>query len=275
MDYWEYSVAAGSEPVGEVVVALLCDLGFESFMWDERGAQLCYIPSIAHAEFAAEIKEVLTAAGHNFTAKLIVAENWNAQWESDFAPIVVGQSVCVRTPNHPTSDCTHEVLIVPNMSFGTGHHPTTYMMLEALSLLGCEGVTGRHVADIGCGSGVLGIYCWQLGAGHVVGVDIDEWSVQSATENVQLNSAAMQVITGDVAVLAGHSYDIILANINRNVLLDNIGQYAAMLSPGGRLLLSGFYLVDVAVLVESAAGFGLVLEGQNQREGWSQLTFRH
>ncbi len=268
MNYWEYSVKGVSEEEGEVVVALVEDLGFESFMW-EGGVQKCYINSQEYPVYSAQIDTVLSAGGYKWSKEEIVAQNWNAVWESEFEPIVIEQMVCVRAPQTPKSNCQHEILLTPNMSFGTGHHPTTFMMLSAIGKLNLQ---GKQVLDVGCGSAVLGIYAKMLGAETVVGVDIDQWSVQSAGGNVELNGVEMTVLEGTVSAAQG-KFDLIVANINRNVLIGDMKTYAEKLQNGGEMLLSGFLEQDITPIRECAEKHGFRYQSTANRDEWQLLHF--
>lgn len=203
--------------------------------------------------------------------------DWNAEWEKDHKAVLVeynGGSVWVRAPFHPhRDDVDYEIVIEPKMSFGTAHHPTTYMMLSYVAELP---MAGLRVLDMGCGTAVLAILAKMRGASHVAGIDVDEWAYRNALENAATNGVALDLRLGDAASIDG-TYDIIIANINRNILLADMERYVAALAAGGTLLLSGFYEADVPVLVEKASTLGLTLASKKNRDGWSaiQLTTNH
>ena len=203
--------------------------------------------------------------------------DWNAEWEKDHKAVLVeynGGSVWVRAPFHPhRDDVDYEIVIEPKMSFGTAHHPTTYMMLSYVAELP---MAGLRVLDMGCGTAVLAILAKMRGASHVAGIDVDEWAYRNALENAATNGVALDLRLGDAASIDG-TYDIIIANINRNILLADMERYVAALAEGGTLLLSGFYEADVPVLVEKASTLGLTLASKKNRDGWSaiQLTTNH
>ena len=205
-------------------------------------------------------------------------KNWNEEWEKGHQAVLVeyeGGSVWVRAPFHPhRNDVDYELIIEPKMSFGTAHHPTTYMMLSYVAELEMQ---GKRVLDMGCGTAVLGILAKMRGAEYVEGVDIDEWAFNNARENAASNGVEIVLKLGDAGLLAvaGGSrvqrFDIIIANINRNILLADMDKYAAVLKVGGTLLLSGFYEADEAALVARAKELGMTLKNRKNRDGWSAL----
>ena len=202
--------------------------------------------------------------------------DWNAEWEKSHEAVLVraadGTTVWVRAPFHPhRSDVDYEVIIEPKMSFGTAHHPTTYMMLSYVAELP---MAGRRVLDMGCGTAVLGILAKMRGAAHVEGIDVDEWAWRNAQENAAANGVELSLRLGDASLLADGTFDVIIANINRNILLADMQRYAAVLAAGGTLLLSGFYGADEGVLIAKANEFGMTLAGKKNRDGWSALQLK-
>ena len=213
-------------------------------------------------------------------------KDWNAEWEKGHQAVLVeynGGSIWVRAPFHPhRDDVNYELIIEPKMSFGTAHHPTTYMMLGYVAELDLK---GKRVLDMGCGTAVLAILAKMRGASYVEGVDIDEWAFNNARENAASNGVEINLKLGDASLLVDSSrsqvlptthnpqptFDVIIANINRNILLADMDKYAAVLNAGGTLLLSGFYEADVPVLVDKANGLGLTLRSKKTRNGWCSL----
>ena len=200
--------------------------------------------------------------------------DWNAEWEAQHEAVLVradnGKTIWVRAPFHPhRTDVDYEVIIEPKMSFGTAHHPTTYMMLSYVAELD---VAGRRVLDMGCGTGVLAILAVMRGASHAEGIDVDEWAWRNAQENAAANAAVVDFRLGDASSLQGQ-FDIVIANINRNILMADMHRYAAVLAPGGQLLLSGFYEADEGVLVARANELGMRLVDKTSRDNWSALHF--
>ena len=198
-------------------------------------------------------------------------KDWNEEWEKGHQAVLVeynGGSVWVRAPFHPhRDDVNYELLIEPKMSFGTAHHPTTYMMLSYVAELDME---GKRVLDMGCGTAVLAILAKMRGASYVEGVDIDEWAFSNAQENAASNHVDIALKLGDANTLQGN-FDVIIANINRNILLADMDKYAAVLNVGGTLLLSGFYEADEGALVSKANTLGLSLHSKKTRDGWAAL----
>lgn len=209
-----------------------------------------------------------------YKAEEMEDKDWNEEWEKGHQAVLVeydGGSVWVRAPFHPhRDDVNYELIIEPKMSFGTAHHPTTYMMLSYVAELDMQ---GKRVLDMGCGTAVLGILAKLRGASYVEGVDIDEWAFNNARENAASNGVDIILKLGDATTLRGN-FDIIIANINRNILLADMDKYAAVLNAGGTLLLSGFYEADEAVLVAKASELGMTLSGKKNREGWAALQLK-
>lgn len=201
-------------------------------------------------------------------------KDWNEEWERGHQAVLVqydGGSVWVRAPFHPhRDDVDYELIIEPKMSFGTAHHPTTYMMLSYVAELD---MVGKRVLDMGCGTAVLGILAKMRGAAYVEGVDIDEWAFNNARENAASNGVELTLKLGDATTLQGN-FDVIIANINRNILLNDMERYAAVLNPGGTLLLSGFYEADEGALIDKANTLGMTLKSKKSREQWAALELK-
>ena len=206
-----------------------------------------------------------------YKAEEMEDKDWNSEWEKGHQAVLVeynGGSVWVRAPFHPhRTDVNYELIIELKMSFGTAHHPTTYMMLSYVAELD---MVGRRVLDMGCGTAVLGILAKMRGASYVEGVDIDEWAFNNARENAASNGVEITLKLGDATSLQGN-FDIVIANINRNILLADMERYAAVLNPGGTLLLSGFYENDEGALIAKANTLGLTFKDKKNRDGWSSL----
>ena len=206
-----------------------------------------------------------------YKAEEMEDKDWNEEWEKGHQAVLVeydGGSVWVRAPFHPhRDDVNYELIIEPKMSFGTAHHPTTYMMLSYVAELDMQ---GKRVLDMGCGTAVLGILAKMRGASYVEGVDIDEWAFNNARENAASNGVDITLKLGDATTLSG-SFDIIIANINRNILLADMDKYAAVLNAGGTLLLSGFYEADEPALIAKANTLGLSFHSKKNRDSWAAL----
>lgn len=248
---------------------------YESFVETKEGLK-AYVPKDKYDEaWLRQQLQDLRDQFPNFNSQFSICEmedkDWNAEWEKGHEAVLVkyeGGTVWVRAPFHPhRSDVNYELIIEPKMSFGTAHHPTTYMMLGYVAELDME---GKRVLDMGCGTAVLGILAKMRGASYVEGVDIDEWAFNNARENAASNGVEITLKLGDASTLQGE-FDIIIANINRNILLADMERYAAVLKAGGTLLLSGFYEADEVALVAKANSLGLTLKGKKNRDGWSAL----
>ncbi len=261
------------EPWADLLIAALGEIGFESFEKTDSG----FLAYVAHSDYDLEsTRQVLqTYSDHcavSFSSKEIEATNWNADWEKNFSPITVGERIHVRAPFHPASDSEYEIVIEPKMSFGTGHHQTTHLMLEHLLELD---VRDKDVLDMGSGTAVLAIMACMRGARKATAIDIDEWCGENGLENAQRNGVEnIQVIVGTADQLpTTPEFDVIIANINRNVLLEDLSAYVACLRPGGAVLLSGFYESDLEIISERAQEFGLVYQGRKSRDTWVAVKF--
>ena len=194
--------------------------------------------------------------------------NWNEEWEKNyFKPIVIGNECVIHSSFHENvAPAKYNIVIDPKMSFGTGHHETTSLMIEEILRMNVE---GKRVLDMGCGTSVLAILAAMRGAGEVMAVDIDEWCTENSEENIKLNNVlGIDVRLGGAEVLKGHSFDIIIANINRNILLADIKQYSDCLPAGGELYMSGFYKEDIPFIEEEANKNGLQLVSYNEKNNW-------
>ena len=269
-----------SEDWAEIVEAEIADLGFDSFTVEEPFLN-AYIPKDQFSE--PNLKTVLSAFdGAEFrvshTVELVKEQNWNAAWESDFEPVVVGGEVTIKAVYHKDLPRTRwNIVIDPQMSFGSGHHQTTTMMVEQL-LEERRALKGKALLDMGCGTGILAITAAKLGAAVPVhAVDIDPRCCRSTVANARRNRVPHKIITvcGDASVLIRGQYDYILANINRNILLADMASYVRALKPqGGRIFLSGFYIADIPMLLEKAASLGLAEVARRSREDWALIVLQ-
>ncbi|MCM4159845.1 50S ribosomal protein L11 methyltransferase [Antarcticibacterium flavum] len=260
------------QPASEILIAELGYAGFESFVENEDGIT-AYIP-------AEEVDEEILAGIHilhsnefniTYSTKEIEQVNWNIEWEKNFTPIIVDDQCSVRAPFHEQPETEYDIVIEPKMSFGTGHHATTHMMLQFILKNEWE---GKKVLDMGCGTGVLAILAEMRGAKEIDAIDIDNWCYQNTLENVERNNCELiSVYEGGAELLEGRSYDSIIANINRNILLDQIPLYSECLSPGGKLFLSGFYTEDIPAIEEKCKEQGFKMQEQLVRENWTALSF--
>ena len=273
MDYISLQISVSDAEQGEILTAELADYPFESF--ETEGSTLkAYIPGERLADCKSEVDALLLRYGVSGRYVAIETQNWNAVWERNFPAVDVEGRLRIRAPFHdPAPDGEMEVVVMPKMSFGTGHHATTWLVSRAVLDLGVAGRTGL---DMGSGTGVLSIVAVKCGAEHVDAVDIDDWADANCRENIAMNGVAERItpMLGDVRRIAGRRYDFILANINRNILLADMPAYAATLVPGGDLLMSGFLEADVPALVGRAAELGMTRVGGAEREGWQLLHVR-
>lgn len=272
-DYIEVEVNVNPrQPGSDLLVSELADLGFESFADTSLGFQAWIAAEVFQESMLSVVNQLDTELGNaQFSWKLIKGQNWNAAWESNYLPVKIGQKLLIRAPFHAADPSVEmELVIQPQQSFGTGHHPTTALMAEKLLT---SSITARYIMDLGCGTGVLAILASKLGAGKVEGVDIEKPAVENAVENARNNSVDDIVFTlGDASALNGKTYDMILANINKNILKATMKQFAASLKENGDLLLSGFFVTDADELRQAAIGFEFV-ELKNSGE-WAMLHLR-
>ncbi len=271
MDYVELNIPIADSEIGEIITAELADFPFESFT--EEGKQLkAYIPQERLADCKDQVDEILSSysiKGARYIS--IETQNWNAQWESNFEQVEVGREILIRAPFHAADPAFRtEVVIMPKMSFGTGHHATTHLMSEAITKID---VRGKKGLDMGSGTGVLAIIAVKYGAVALDAVDIDEWAYENCCENIEQNGVkdAITPIWGGVSTIEGNRYDFILANINRNILLGDMSSYVATLNEGGTMLMSGFFVEDIAALRTKAESLGLKYVGFSERDGWAMM----
>jgi ribosomal protein L11 methyltransferase len=277
MNYWEISlILKPREPWSEVLVAELSELGFDSFVETDFGVN-GYIAEdvydeekVSHLIQRYENRDELELT---FNKQFIPEENWNAAWERSFEPVRIGNELLIVAPFHKIENTAkHLIIIEPKMSFGTGHHHTTRLMAQ--SLLNFEALPS-NILDMGCGTGILAILAEKLGAKHITAIDIEDWAYENAIENIERNGcSAIEVLKGDAHLLEGKTFDMILANINKNVLLNDMNVYASCLNVNGILILSGFFTSDNPILVDSAKKTNLALLKVISEENWSCLHFK-
>ncbi|MCL4152991.1 UNVERIFIED_CONTAM: hypothetical protein GTU68_028847, partial [Idotea baltica] len=207
----------------------------------------------------------------SYTREEIEQVNWNSEWEKNFTPIEVDELVSIRAPFHPNPNLKYDIVIEPKMSFGTGHHETTHMMVQHLLKMD---LTNKKVLDMGCGTGILAILAEMKGATPLDAIDIDNWCYLNSIENVERNNCKhISVYEGDASLLINKKYDVIIANINRNILLNDIKIYADCLNAGGVLLLSGFYQEDIPIIDAEVSKFNMKLEEFIERNNWVALKY--
>jgi ribosomal protein L11 methyltransferase len=273
--YIEYNFTfSPKEPISEILIAELGNVGFESFVETENGVT-AYIQK---TDWSAEIlADVFVLNSDEFSIEYnqneVPQTNWNAAWEKNFEPIQVDDLVSIRAPFHKNPNLKYDIVIEPKMSFGTGHHETTHMMVQHLLQLDLE---NKKVLDMGCGTGILAIFAEMKGAKPLDAIDIDNWCYENSVENVTRNNCEnISVYEGDATLLVDKKYDVIIANINRNILLMDMKVYTNCLEAGGILLLSGFYEQDIPVIDAEVIKYGLKLEKFIQRNNWVALKYNN
>ena len=259
-------------PGVEIIIAELGYAGFESFVETEDGVTAYIQKEEWHKDILNSI-QILGSAEFEITYSFeeIAQTNWNAEWEKNFNPIIVDDRCTVRAPFHKVPKTEYDIIIEPKMSFGTGHHETTHMMIQ--HILDTD-FKNKTVLDMGCGTGILAILAEMRGAKHVDAIDIDNWCYLNSLENVERNHCHnIDVFEGEVSLLINHKYDIILANINRNILLKDISTYAKHLKEKGTLFVSGFYDNDIKMIEEECNKSMLKLVKKLDRNNWVSLKF--
>lgn len=250
-----------SEDITDLAAAFLADAGFESFEPNSEGLT-AYIRATDDADKIASeaLANFPIPAVFTITTEFIEGEDWNAEWEKNyFKPIVIEDKICVHSTFHKdVPEAEYEIVIDPKMAFGTGHHDTTSQMMRLILTLSLE---GKRVIDMGTGTGILAILAKMRGAEKVTGIEIDEAAYLNALEHAALNNMELTLVHGDATALDGRDgADYLFANINRNIIMGDIDRYAAVLKPGGKMLLSGFYEEDVPMIEAACLNYGLVEE---------------
>lgn len=258
----------------EILIAELSNVAYDSFLENEAGFEAYVEKDKFEEETLKKILNRYKADGAvSYTLQSVEEKNWNVEWETHFEPIIVENTCLVRATFHQIKEkYPYEIIINPKMSFGTGHHATTCLMLQWQLELDHQ---NKRVIDAGCGTGILAIMAAKRGASAILAFDNNEWAIENSRENFELNHCSeIQYFLGTVSdVDADSKYDIILANINRNVLLDEIQRYTKALASDGQLLLSGFYDKDAPLIVEEANKHKLELQGKKERNNWVALLF--
>jgi ribosomal protein L11 methyltransferase len=275
MEYTEVDIRLKSvNPFADIIVARLNEIDFESYAEDENGVK-AYVQTLLLNENAVKeiISEVAELCELTFSISKVKQENWNQQWESNFEPVVINDKCVIRAHFHqPIPDVDFEIIITPKMSFGTGHHETTSLVMNEMFSLDFN---NKSVLDIGCGTGVLAILASKLGANSLVGIDFDEWAVENAEENSVLNSIDnIDYIHGDADAIGDATFDIIVANINRNIILQDIEKYVGAMNEKSEIIFSGFLKEDIPLILEKSEQLGLDLVVSKNKNKWQMLHLK-
>lgn len=272
----KFTVTPNEEVATDVLAALLAEVGFESFVPEEEGMS-AYVPQpLYNEESIAAVVAEFPIEGFTITyeSEFIEGEDWNAQWEKNyFQPIVLGEDCVIHSTFHTNvPKARYDILIDPKMAFGTGYHQTTCHMLRAIL---ASDMTGKSVLDMGCGTALLAILARKHGATDVVAIDIDEFAYENAKENIVLNGTPdIEVrLGGAEAIKESDSFDFVIANINRNILLMDMANYVRCMHSGSQIFISGFYIDDMEVLKEEAARHGLRYLDYAENDRWAMMRF--
>lgn len=263
MSYLQLELSIENDVEKEILIALLSNAGFESF---EEGDNLlkAFIKENEFSENA--FKEILEIVPVRFTTTVVPQQNWNAQWESSFEPIRVNDFVAIRAAFHkPIKDVQHEIIITPKMSFGTGHHATTYMMIEQMQTFD---FTNKTVVDFGTGTAVLAILAEKMGSSKIDAIDYDEWSIENSIENATANNCSKINLVKADTLPAGMIYDVILANINFNIITQNLAAIKTLSKKGTLILLSGFIKADEQGILDALSKYGITAVKCTQKGEW-------
>ena len=273
MDFIELTVEAPRE-LADILVAELGEVGFDTFEDNDAGFCAYTTEAAFDLDVVAEIMSRYEGLGElNYSHRTITRQNWNAEWEKNFQPLVIADRVSVRAPFHPAPQgVDYDIVIMPRMSFGTGHHETTALMIENQLDIDHRGL---RVLDMGCGTGILAIMAEKLGARQVLAVDVEPWTVENAADNAAENQCrTIECRLGGAEVLAGEAFfDLILANINRNVLLEDMHVYADLLPSGKYILFSGFYEEDLDKIKNEATRQDLIYQRHRTLRSWVSAIF--
>jgi ribosomal protein L11 methyltransferase len=268
-----------SEEFVDILIAEMAELGFSTFEEkDENKGFIAYTDEglkVPETKIQMVLDKYGISESVSFSLSSVEKENWNADWEKNYDPIIIADKVLVRASFHePKPELPYEIIVTPKMSFGTGHHETTHQLVEMMLSLDMK---NKQVLDAGCGTGILGIFAAILGAEKVAAYDIDEWAVENSIENFGLNSieqSQFKVWQGDASTISSDTYDIILANINRNILLEDLVHFQQHIRSGSYLLLSGFYEADIQDLLTEAGKYSLKEESRSLRNKWAALCLQ-
>jgi len=269
MNHYQITIPVTEESTREVLIAQLTELGFEGF--EESGTELkAYIEEPSFEEN--ELKQIIKLNNLTYSKSILKKENWNAVWESNFEPVLVDDFVGVRAGFHaPLTGVQHEIVITPKMSFGTGHHATTYSVMQLMREIDFQ---DKSVFDFGTGTGILAILAEKLGATEILAVDYDDWCVENASENTLINGCQFIEIQKDNTARTKKSYQIVIANINKNIILDNLVHLSRAVIPGGEIILSGLLTDDENDILSACKPLGWQHIRTVQRGAWIAIRLK-
>jgi len=263
MKYSEVKFITNSAEQIEILIALLTDIGFEGFE-EKENILKAFIKEVEFKK--STVNNIAVSNNLSYSLTTIEPQNWNEQWESSFEPVVVNDFVAIRAGFHKrVKNVQHEIIITPKMSFGTGHHATTYLMIEQMRELN---FINKTVLDFGTGTGVLAILAEKMGAKSVTAIDNDDWSIENAKENIEVNNSKNILIQRADSIFSNKQYDIILANINLNVIIQNMPLIAKACKAGAQILLSGFLKTDVPTIQESLKVNRIIYNLSTRQKDW-------
>ena len=274
MEYIELNcIVVGANEYVDIVIARLSELGYEAFEETDQGVKAYVQQKLFKEDYLTEFTDLLEQGiDLQFSHRHVPWQNWNALWESNFEPVIVSDKVYVRAEFHEQrKSFPYEIVIQPRMAFGTGHHATTSLMMESMLELNWKGLT---VLDMGCGTGILAILAEKLGAKQITAIDHDEIAVENTEVNAVINQCfTISAMCGDATNINELRFDIVLANINRNIILNDLKQYTASLNNKAMILLSGFYVEDAVMIKAQALDLGLKLYSEKEKDKWCCLVF--
>jgi len=269
MNHYQIIIPVTEESIRDILVAQLAELGFEGFEESET-ALYAYIEEGIFDE--KELKQIIEQLSLTYSKSIIKKENWNAVWESNFEPVLVDDFVGVRAGFHaPLTDVEHEIVITPKMSFGTGHHATTYSVMQLMREIDFK---GKSVFDFGTGTGILAILAEKLGATEILAVDHDDWCVENASENTLINNCQYVDIQKNDTASVDKAYQVVIANINKNIILDNLAYLSASVVPEGEIILSGLLTDDENDIISACKPLGWQHIKTVQRGAWIAIRLK-
>jgi ribosomal protein L11 methyltransferase len=267
-DYLQVSIPVTTDPQSEMLIAELSNMGFDSFQ-EEPTLLKAFITEAKFDEQG--LKSIIDHYELSYSVESVQAKNWNEEWEKNFEPVVIGDYCTIRAKFHESNPKTrHEIVITPKMSFGTGHHATTYLMIELMQDMD---FMNAEVLDFGTGTGILAIMAEQLGAKQILAIDIDDWSITNAKENIETNQCAKIQLLQAGNIPSNKSFKIILANLTRNVILESLPIMCKILEARGEILLSGLMMTDFEQVDKEATELGLHLQRKGEKSGWIALRY--